>query len=325
MRNSAARTLPPPRVLRELTTRIAWGESAKAFPDSAAVILLPHHAQMAGGDAYISWSSSSDAPTELSDEAASSTFSGLAVPSGTQVRWSVTERGVTERGASTVTWDGLTVVVSGEWPNAAAPRYVPRAKTVAEDGSRALFELVASLEDHVAEALAQANRYVARELEGRTGDEAEGWSETFNHGAVDRIALDVLSSELLYGRDDENESTVIRMAKSAALTNINNQPLGSWWSINVRARAEERIRRHIGDPHIGPKVRRFTAAYLRNHGDASLEELLRQYRAANPRDMAGRDRLVAALSAGKTVDATSTSLSLFHNIAEDAEPERGSE
>lgn len=113
--------------------------------------------------------------------------------------------------------------------------------------------------------------------------------------------------------DSEKQTSVlIRMIRLAALTPINRQPLGPWFATNIPARAEELIRRTIGDPHIGRKVRRVMRAY----NPASLDELLEIYRRTHPEDGAGRDRLLAAISAGKTVDATSTSTALFVNLPE---------
>lgn len=321
MRISAARTLPPPAELRNLTKRIAWGEVAASLPTSELVILLPHHANHAEirfGESYITWVALDEAGDPVNSE-----LPAIAVRPGQRVRWSICEQGQSFTGEAVVdvSWAGSEpeVSITGDWPSAAMPVASQSPRQVTSDGKVALFALVSALEKHVADCLEQANRYVARELEGRVGDAAEGWADSSNHGAVDRVALDTIGTELMFGRDDEESSAVLRMARRAALTSINNQPLGNWWAVNLRARAEERIRKHIGDPHIGPKIRRFTSNYLATAENATVEDLLEQYRRANPRDQAGRNRLLAAISAGKTIDATSSSLSLFTNVLDHTE------
>ena len=71
------------------------------------------------------------------------------------------------------------------------------------------------------------------------------------------------------------------------------------------------MRRHIGDPHIGRKIRRLA----REQGPDSIDELIEMYRRAHPRESVGRDRVIAALSADKTLDSVSHSLSLLTHVA----------
>ncbi|WP_332798106.1 hypothetical protein, partial [Xanthomonas sp. WCS2019Cala2-53] len=90
---------------------------------------------------------------------------------------------------------------------------------------------------------------------------------TLNHGVADHVALEGLATSLLWGTEAQADSIVLRMVDRAASTHINNQPLGSWFDINLRARAEEAVRRHIGDPHIGRKIRRLA----REQGPDSID------------------------------------------------------
>jgi DNA-binding MarR family transcriptional regulator len=233
----------------------------------------------------------------------------IAVPPGTRVTWRVTERDVTTTGAVHVDVQGIQPLITGDMPaGAGAPRYTVHTRSVTEDGRRALWELLDELRPYVSATLEAENRLIAREFDGLTGTETEGWGAVDNTSAVSIRELEDIEASLLYGVDHETESPVLRMAKRSALTNINNQPLGAWWERNIRSRAEERIRRHIGDPSIGTKVRRLAAEYLAEADAPSVDGLLAAYRERHPGDRAGRDRIVAALTAGRTIDALSYSL-----------------
>lgn len=291
MRRSAARHLPPPARLRELVQDVAWGAAASELDARARVLLLPLHAQMPGGDAYISWK---PAPV---------------VGLGDTVTWTVVEAGTRYAGSAVA----MVPEAVGEWPAAAAPQRAI-AGDVARRGAESEWNLISELEQFVAYALEDRNRFVARELEDRVGSEPEGWAPSLNHGAVDAVALETLAGELLYGTADDGSSVIQRMVRRAALTNINNQPLGSWFGRNILPRAEEAIRRSIGDPHIGRKVRRI----WREVGATNLDELLDAYRRTYPQDRIGRERAIAAISAGKSLDSISSSLSLYENPTDEA-------
>lgn len=283
------RSLPGPGRLRELTAQVAWGLAAERLPAGGVLLALPHAADLGTGEAYLHWSPS------------------IVVTPGTAVTWRLVERGVTHTGQFTV---HAADDVDGQFPPG-APAPVARSRRALIDGGRqARFTLTEELERHVIELLEAANRFVARELEGRAGDETETWAPTANHGVVDRVALEGLSTTLLWGEDTQPDSAVLRMVTRAATTHINNQPLGSWFHINLRARCEEAVRRHIGDPHIGRKIRRLA----REQGPSSIDELLELYRAAHPKESVGRDRVIAALSADKTLDSLSHSLTLLANV-----------
>lgn len=296
MKASAIRTLPNPEALRSFVTRIAHGVSAAAVSeeDRDVLVALPHHGDFGFGQAYLHWEPA------------------IVVAPGTEVTW----RAIEGKGKAAVEFTGTFTVdehgdYAGTYPEGAPAPVVAKRSALVADGNLARFETVEALERTVLDVLEQTNRYVAREIEGRLGQDAEGWGAVCNHGAADPVALEHLATELLWGAEGAlKDSTVLRMVHTAATTHINNQPLGSWFAINLRARAEEAVRRHIGDPHIGRKVRRLA----REHSPNSIDELLDMYRRANPKDGVGRDRIIAALSAGKTIDSVSSSLSLLVNV-----------
>lgn len=295
MRASAMRTLPHPDTLRALVTKVAWGIAAQGHVGRGKLIALPHVDKISRyASAYIHWSPS------------------IVVERGTEVSWHTVERGAKASGVFTVHSD---TDIDGDYPTGAdGPVLATRASLIAA-GEVARFELVNALEPHVVGLLESSNRLVARELEGRLGDEHESWAPTLNHGVTDAVALDALATELLWGSGGQSDSVVLRMVERAATTHINNQPFGSWLDINLRARAEEAVRRHIGDPHIGRKIRRLA----REQSPASIEELIELYRRAHPRETVGRQRVVAALSADKTLDSVAHSLSLLSDVSSDVD------
>lgn len=294
MRASAMRTLPHPDTLRSLVEKVAWGLAAPQAEEQA-LIALPHAAKLSRySSAYIHWSPS------------------IVVSAETVVSWRIVERGVEQTGTFTV---HSPTDIEGQYPEGApAPTNATKSALIA-GGAVARFELVTALEHHVADLLEASSNFVARELEGRLGDESEGWAPTLNHGVADHVALESLATELLWGAQSQSDSIVLRMVDRAASTHINNQPLGSWFDTNLRARAEEAVRRHIGDPHIGRKIRRLA----REQTPGSIDELIEMYRRAHPRESVGRDRVIAALSADKTLDSVSHSLSLLTNVTAELE------
>jgi hypothetical protein len=72
-----------------------------------------------------------------------------------------------------------------------------------------------------------------------------------------------------------------------------------YFAVNIRARAEEAIRRRIGDPKIGPKIRRVQAKVQAE----TVDELIEAYRLIHPRDALARKRAIAALTAGPEITA----------------------
>lgn len=285
------RTLPHPDTLRSLVEKVAWGLAANLTPADSDLLALPHAAKISRyASAYIHWSPS------------------IVVAPGAEVSWRIVERGVEQSGTFVA---HSPDDIDGVYPVGAAAPTLRSRSTLIREGSAARFALVNALEHHVSELLEASNRLVAREIEGRLGDESEGWAPTLNHGVADHVALEGLATSLLWGTEAQADSIVLRMVDRAASTHINNQPLGSWFDINLRARAEEAVRRHIGDPHIGRKIRRLA----REQGPDSIDELIEMYRRAHPRESVGRDRVIAALSADKTLDSVSHSLSLLTHVA----------
>lgn len=79
---------------------------------------------------------------------------------------------------------------------------------------------------------------------------------------------------------------------------------------NLRRDAEEHVRRAIGDPRIGPKIRRIAAAMP----GATVDEVVEAYRREHPQDRLSTARAEAALSVGSDPMARSVLLDPETNV-----------
>ncbi len=307
MRLSAAATLPSASRLQELLTAMAWAHDAEKVLSGLdrrsgfTVIGLPIFTRLI-----------SDTKQGKREVVARLTWADgavLAIPTGVieQPHWSVVEHGRRRRGTCTVSVTSGEILTEGYPSGASHPRLFPAPKPLAQlqrDGAAAEWALLSELEPHVTASLQAANRTVAREIEDNNED-IDLYTDRSNHGAVDTVALEKLAGQLLYGTEGSRDgSIVLRLIRRCAQTAINQQPVASYLAANIFSAAEEAIRREIRDPHIGRKVRRLA----RKLNASDLETVIRAYRAAHPKDALGRTRAILALTAGKTIDAVSSSL-----------------
>ena len=216
------------------------------------------------------------------------------------IGWTVTGLGHNEIGTSTVRRTVDNGVQIHPHPGADTPPQV-RAfvssnqsarflRGLVKTGIEARWELVNSLESFTKTKLAAANTAVAAELGGH-----------HNHvipSVLDEISLDDILTQMLYGVG--GSSVISRMVerglKPSAFDRVD--PM-HWFAVNIRARAEEAVRQRIGDPKIGPKVRRI----MQKSQATNIDELLVAYREAYPKDSLARKRAIAALSAGPDLAA----------------------
>ena len=157
-------------------------------------------------------------------------------------------------------------------------------------GDRSHWNLINALEPFALRKLTQMNGIVAAEL----GEHREHATPT----VLDEIAIDDLLAELLYG--DGKTSVIIRMLERSTdpLRFQKVDPM-HYFAVFIRARAEEFIRARIGDPKIGPKIRRVAAKI----GATSIEEVVEKYRELYPSDALAWKRAYMALTAGAEVTA----------------------
>lgn len=155
-------------------------------------------------------------------------------------------------------------------------------RVLREKGKQAAWELVMRLEPYVLSLVLGASRRIAGEV-GSLG------------GVLDDVAADEVTDELVAG------GLVLKLVERLATTEkLLSQSLGSYLHINLRSMTETAVRRRIGDPHVGRKIRRVFA----ESGAGSMVELLAYYKDRYPSEKVSEKRALAALSAGSLVGAS---------------------
>lgn len=246
-----ARTLPSKQTLNALTAQVGWGlDIERRGIDTDEIVLLPtRFVDSDGLNARLSWTA--DGTTER-----------LTAEPGEVLSWRLT----TGRRGDVIDQGNHTAGEETSGPLPETP--VTDTRTAVADGRQAVFFLADAMEPTVRHTLLGANQQISRELLGNA------------LGVVDPVTIDTLTARMTYGDGDERgESTVFRMAK-LSVTAPGNIPLDYWWARNLRYRASGAIRKHIGDPNRGPKVRK----HLAELGDVPLEEAIASYRARYPAD-----------------------------------------
>jgi hypothetical protein len=212
-----------------------------------------------------------------------------------EIRWTVTGLGHNETGVSTVRTiadSGVQLVphpgaeIPPQMRGFVSPNQLARfLRALVKTGIEARWALMTSLETFTKNKLAAANTAVAAELGGH--------HKHVIPSVLDEISLDSLLTQMLYGTG--GSSVISRMVeRSMTPTTFDRVDPMHWFAVNIRARAEEAVRQRIGDPKVGPKVRRI----MEISQAATMDELLDAYRAVYPKDSLAKKRAIAALSAG---------------------------
>ena len=202
-------------------------------------------------------------------------------------------------------WDlsgtcGTTMFSGGDIPGPgfAWPATVPVATEVSGSAERALAELVDRgrsarwefllwLQPTVSSALVRAHSAIRAEM----GDPRAG---TLGPPLVDQVKLDQLRDQMLFG-DDTHTSAAERLLTlcTAPGTFRRVDPL-RYLTTAIRRDATTTLRRAIGDPHVGPKVR----ALSRELGTTRVATIVDEYRRRWPSDHLAAERAEQALSVG---------------------------
>jgi hypothetical protein len=165
------------------------------------------------------------------------------------------------------------------------PSAVKRALAVlAADGEAARWEAMIGLEANTRAALRQAHAEIAAEV----GPALDGTCRL-----LDRIDHQALADWMLLGDAGTTgppplARLIRRCCQPAAFANVDPK---RYVDSALRVYATEAIRRAVGDPHVGPKVRA-AAAHL---GTTDVDTVIAYYRARRPADRLGRRRAEAAL------------------------------
>lgn len=150
-------------------------------------------------------------------------------------------------------------------------------------GATSRWEALSYLEPYTRRALTLAHSNVANELSIQWG----------THRAVlDETKLESIASQMLLG-DEEHPGKVTQMLerclKAETFTKV--EPL-KYIKESLRRDANTEVRRAIGDPHIGTKIRKVA----RELGLRDLDDIIEAYRTRYPSDRLSKDRALAALS-----------------------------
>ncbi len=164
----------------------------------------------------------------------------------------------------------------------AARRVLAELDRICEDGRLALWEARQMLERHAEWMLRHRHAAVAAEI-----------SPERDLHLLDATDLEVVRTELLLGDpagriSPAYDRIIERCLAPSAFARVDPQRRVM---TSLRSVAESAIRRRIGDPHVGRKVRRL----LREETFAGLAELLACYRERWPGDAIGMRRVAAAV------------------------------
>ncbi len=154
-----------------------------------------------------------------------------------------------------------------------------------ERAARSRWNLLQYLEPHATRSLHSAHASVSREIAG---------DSTHAVPLLDETKLQTLKDHMVLG-DDDHPGTVAPLLDRCLKpeTFLKVDPL-RYLAVSMRRDAEAVIRKAIGDPHIGRKVR----AVARETGLRDLDTIIAAYRERHPSDFLSVDRAEAALSVG---------------------------
>lgn len=289
-----------PSFFLSLLERIRWGQDATALleadiDESTPGYLFRLPLFLPGTNVRMQWSEP---------------LIGFVDPGTTrELRWRAWDRKYGELGGVAQIRGAMNFVVDlGEGRSArVTDRFHSRCRAelqnAAKSGDAALWELIELWRPKLLTQVQIASSGVLHEIAGGgdSNDELVG-------GVIDIVEAEQLVDELLYGKEGE-DSIFIRIAHRVAgdLRDGSGDPW-AWVQRNLRSASESAIRRLIGDPAAGRKIRR---VYRSLGSSSTLDDVLEAYREEFPTEKMGKKRIVDALSAGSTAHRSSLQMSLL--------------
>ena len=172
-----------------------------------------------------------------------------------------------------------------------------RLEDLAADGHQARWDAVMSLEHYVNRAVHSAVVSVSWDVNRGPGGQEPAW-------VLDETAKQTVANRMLLGTDD-GPGRVGALLERCLRPNtfVRVDPL-RYVVKDLHRSAEAEVRKTIGDPHIGRKIR----AVARTMPSASMQDVITAYRANHPGDHLSSARAARALSAGPDVMACFTDL-----------------
>lgn len=154
-----------------------------------------------------------------------------------------------------------------------------------EAGTQARWALVQILEPQVKQAVIRASSMLARDLDV--------------HSVLDAQAQGEVVDKIVYGKQGTPSSVWRLIDRLTAPLTFNGVDPSMYIRTDINRVAREAVRRQVGDPKLGTRVREV----FRAHQPTSMEQFLAIYRAKYPEDRLAESRALAALSAGADVMA----------------------
>lgn len=175
------------------------------------------------------------------------------------------------------------------------PEVIAELRRLVEAGQKARWETLLWLEPHVERALILAHSNVANELSNQWG---------YRRTLLDETKLKSIADQMLLG-DESHPGKVSQLLERCLRPDVFKRvdPI-KYIKEALRVDANTEIRRALGDPHIGTKIRKVAIEL----GTAELDEVIKVYRQRYPNDRLSRDRAEAAMSVAPDAMATWTAL-----------------
>lgn len=154
-------------------------------------------------------------------------------------------------------------------------------------GRLAYWDLLAELEELLRAALERSRVAISSEI-------TDALDLPYQH-VVSDTTLESILNETTYGAQDNNGRSRVmklldRCCQPEKFQKVDPQ---RYIIVSLREQADSSIRKKLGDPHIGPKIRRIVNE---NPELRTISDILDTYRRTYPADQLGVDRLAAAFS-----------------------------
>jgi hypothetical protein len=176
-----------------------------------------------------------------------------------------------------------------EVPTLARPHVRSRLGELVADGRMAQWDVLGDFEQYLDHAFAKAHSAVSAELRPLSP-----------RPVLDASDQEMLRTSLLLGDVGSGDSAVLRLINRCLEPNRFTRVDPERYVVTALfSAAETAIRRKLGDPHIGRKVRRFAAT----RRFETVDDLIAEYREVFPKDRLSVKRACSALETTRSIPA----------------------
>lgn len=157
-------------------------------------------------------------------------------------------------------------------------------------GGQARGALLARFEPYVRVLVERANFAVSADLSRFAPDGAE--ERTHRENLLDDESVEQVLTSVLYGTDDRQGDVDRLIDRALDPHAFDRCDIDRHFRYNTWSRARSAVQRAVGDPHIGPKIRKL----IGDGEQLTVAEAIDRYRALYPREHLSWDRATKALS-----------------------------